>query len=142
MREKTLSVLPTAVPPAEAEQAPQMNRVSIDDLMSLVPDRGRTPVQIGAILVLDVGAGLDPAQLLAMLKRRLPAVPRFRQRLTYPPIFSGRPFWVDDPQFKMSNHVSVMRCPSPIGRRSRRRCWPADDPLSERPPALGRDSAH
>ena len=47
MLEKTLPVLPTADPPAEAEQAPQIDRVSVDDLTSLVPDRGRTPVQIG-----------------------------------------------------------------------------------------------
>jgi len=112
---KTSPVLPTAILLDGSGQAPQIDRVSVDDLMSLVPDRGRTPVQIGAILILDVGAGLDPAQLLATLERRLPAVPRLRQNLVHLPLFSGRPIWVDDPQFKITDHVSVMRCPSPAG---------------------------
>ena len=93
-----------------------MDRVSVDNLMSLVPDRGRTPIQIGAVLVLDTSAGLDPARLLATLERRLPAVPRLRQRLVHLPLFSGRPIWVDDPLFKITDHVSVMRCPSPGGQ--------------------------
>ena len=116
MLEKTLSVLSTVHRPDMSEQTPRLDRVSVDDLMSLVPDRGRTPVQIGAILVLDVGAGLDPARLLATLDRRLPAVPRLRQKLVHPPVFSGRPVWVDDPRFKITDHVSVLRCPSPGGQ--------------------------
>lgn len=116
MLEKTLSVLSTVHRPDMSGLTPRLDRVSVDDLMSLVPDRGRTPVQIGAILILDVGAGLDPARLLATLDRRLPAVPRLRQKLVHPPVFSGRPVWVDDPRFKITDHVSVLRCPSPGGQ--------------------------
>ena len=93
----------------------QIDRVSVEDLMSLVPDRGKTPVQIGAILVLEASAGLDPAHVLATLSRRLAAVPRLRQKLVHPPPSSGRPFWVDDAQFRFADHVSILRCPSPAG---------------------------
>ena len=41
---KTSPVLPTAILLDGSGQAPQIDRVSVDDLMSLVPDRGRTPV--------------------------------------------------------------------------------------------------
>lgn len=119
MLEKTLPVLPTDdLPdrPDRLKQAPRLDRVSTDDLMSLVPERGRTPVQIGAVLVLDVGAGLDPARLLATLERRLPNVPRLRQKLVRLPAFSGRPLWVDDPRFTLADHVSVMQCPDPGGQ--------------------------
>jgi diacylglycerol O-acyltransferase / wax synthase len=115
MSARTRPTGPTSDPADGPVRAVRVDRISIDDLMSSVPNRGRTPVEIGAVLMLGVRAGLDPARLLATLTRRLPAVPRLRQRLIHLPVFSGRPIWVDDPQFRVTDHVSVVRCPDPAG---------------------------
>ena len=36
---------------------------------------------------------------------RLARVPRFRCRLAWPPPGMGEPFWVEDPNFDVDNHV-------------------------------------
>jgi hypothetical protein len=48
-------------------ETPRINRVTADDLMSLVPERGSTPMQVRAILTLDARNGLDPAQAVDLL---------------------------------------------------------------------------
>jgi hypothetical protein len=45
-------------------QRPTIIRVTADDLMSLVPEHGSTPLQVGAVLLLDARDGFNPAQAL------------------------------------------------------------------------------
>ena len=45
------------------------------------------------------------ARLRRHISGRLARVPRFRRRLAYPPPGMGEPFWVDDPDFDVANHV-------------------------------------
>jgi WS/DGAT/MGAT family acyltransferase len=40
-------------------------------------------------------------------------VPRFRQKLAFPPVETGRPFWIDDPHFHLAYHVRHTALPSP-----------------------------
>ena len=47
------------------------------------------------------------------MRSRLHLVPRFRQKLAYPPAPTGRPFWVDDPAFNLGYHVRHSALPSP-----------------------------
>src|SRR5918992_528994 len=44
------------------------------------------------------------AELLEAFQRRLPLVPRYRQRLAFVPLGQGRPKWVDDPHFNLRDH--------------------------------------
>lgn len=97
-----------------AESAP-INRLTADDLMSLVSERGSTPMQVGAVLLLDARAGLDSASVIKLLARRVVSVPRLRQRLQKTPFGCGRPVWVDDPAFEIANHVTSLPCPEPRG---------------------------
>jgi WS/DGAT/MGAT family acyltransferase len=90
-------------------------RVSTDDLMSLASERGSTPMQVGAVLMLDVRGGLDPALVVGTIARRLAGVPRLRQRLVKVPWGCGHPVWVDDRDFAVTNHFSVIDCPAPGG---------------------------
>lgn len=90
-------------------------RVSSDDLMSLATDRGAVPMQVGAALILETGVGCDPATLIGAIGRRLPAIPRLRQRLIRPGVLFGRPIWIDDPRFRMSDHISIARHSTPKG---------------------------
>jgi len=91
------------------------DRVSPDDLMSLASERGSTPMQVGAVLMLDAREGLDPGLVAEAIAHRVTAVPRLRQRLVKVPWGFGRPVWVDDRDFTVSAHFSLTRCPAPGG---------------------------
>jgi diacylglycerol O-acyltransferase len=83
-------------------------RVSADDLMSLVSQRHPPPLQVGAVLILEASNGLDIDPLRTVLQQRISAVPRLRQRLQRVPLGCGRPIWVDDPGFTIDDHVTVV----------------------------------
>jgi diacylglycerol O-acyltransferase / wax synthase len=57
-----------------------------------------------------------PRPTLAALRRsiggRLQYGPRFRQRLAFPPLGLGEPFWVDHVRFDIAEHVSPLAPPS------------------------------
>ena len=52
-------------------------------------------------------------ELLEAIERRLPLVPRYRQRLAFVPLAQGRPKWVDDPHLNLRYHVRYTALPSP-----------------------------
>jgi diacylglycerol O-acyltransferase / wax synthase len=52
-------------------------------------------------------------ELLGAFERRLPLVPRYRQRLAFVPLGQGRPKWVDDPHLNLRYHVRSTALPSP-----------------------------
>jgi diacylglycerol O-acyltransferase len=110
-----------------ADRLQVIDRASADDVMSLVSDRHDPPLQVGAILLFDVGppssgsddvAGLDPAGLIGVLGERLAAVPRLRQRLVDVPFGCGRPVWVDYPDFDLDQHVDVVHRSGPSTEES------------------------
>ncbi len=49
--------------------------------------------------------------LQAKVSTRLSRVPRFRQRLAFPPLRLAEPSWVDDPGFEIANHVTALAGP-------------------------------
>jgi len=65
--------------------------------------------------MLDACEGLDPGLVEEAIAHRVTAVRRLRQRLVKVPWGCGRPVWVDDHNFTVSNHFSVIRCPTPGG---------------------------
>jgi diacylglycerol O-acyltransferase / wax synthase len=89
-------------------------RVSSEDLMSLASRRHPPPLQVGAVLILDVRGGLDLGSLRTVLQQRVAAVPRLRQRLEKVPLGCGRPVWVDDPGFNIDDHLRVSKQRSEI----------------------------
>lgn len=92
-----------------------IERVSADDLMSLASERGSTPMQVGAVLMLDARESPDLGLVVDAIADRITAVPRLRQRLLKVPLGCGRPVWVDDRDFTIAKHLSVIRCPAPGG---------------------------
>jgi diacylglycerol O-acyltransferase / wax synthase len=57
------------------------------------------------------------SELLDAFERRLPLVPRYRQRLAFVPLGQGRPCWVDDPHFNLRYHVRSTALASPGSER-------------------------
>lgn len=66
-------------------------------------------------MMLDARESLDPGLVVDAIAHRITAVPRLRQRLVQVPWWCGRPVWVDDRDFTVTNHFSVIRCPVPLG---------------------------
>ncbi len=87
--------------------ARHIDRASPNDLTNLAVDRGRTPMNIGAVLVLDGAADLGLPAVRALLGARLPRVRRLRQLLVPAPLGGGRPLWVDDTDFDLDRHLSA-----------------------------------
>ena len=69
-------------------------------------------MHVGSCLLFDGQApGYDA--FVAQLESRLHLVPRYRQKLAFPPLTQTRPVWVDDPHFNPRYHVRHTALPEP-----------------------------
>src|SRR5690349_3893714 len=86
--------------------APQqhLERLSAVDASFLANESPVSHMHVGAVVILE-GPPPDFTEFLDGLRARLHLVPRYRQKLAYPPLDSGRPLWVDDPDFNLEYHV-------------------------------------
>jgi diacylglycerol O-acyltransferase len=51
--------------------------------------------------------------IVAMVRGKLPLVPRYRQLVHFVPLQLGRPVWVDDPHFNIEYHIRHTALPPP-----------------------------
>lgn len=56
---------------------------------------------------------IDYSTFRALLEKRLLCYDRFRQRVVWPTTTLGKPFWDEDPNFDIRNHIIRMALPSP-----------------------------
>jgi diacylglycerol O-acyltransferase / wax synthase len=89
-----------------------MERLSSIDASFLTQETSASHMHVGAILIFE-GPPPSYEDLLEHVNSRLHLVPRFRQKLTFPPIQMGRPFWIDDPNFNLEYHVRHSALPAP-----------------------------
>jgi diacylglycerol O-acyltransferase len=89
-----------------------MERLSPLDASFLQLESARTPMHISSLAIYDGPAPADE-ELIAMLDRRMPLVPRFRDRLVQVPGGGHRPVWVSDPDFDITAHLQRIRVPEP-----------------------------
>ncbi|MGB1584048.1 MAG: WS/DGAT/MGAT family O-acyltransferase, partial [Solirubrobacterales bacterium] len=82
------------------------------DASFLVQERQGSHMHIGGVMIFE-GPMPDINVLKAHINSRLHLVPRYRQRLVWAPMETGRPFWVDDPDFNLSYHVRDAALPAP-----------------------------
>ena len=69
-------------------------------------------MNIAAVLVVDGGSLLDPAQVVRAIDDGAAAVPRLRERLRSAPFLCGRPYWARDDDFRVDRHLSFSRVDS------------------------------
>ncbi|MDQ8043609.1 MAG: wax ester/triacylglycerol synthase family O-acyltransferase [Solirubrobacteraceae bacterium] len=69
-------------------------------------------MHIGAIAICE-GPPPELADVLDSVRMRIHLVPRYRQRLHYPPREAGRPYWIDDESFDIEDHIRHTALPSP-----------------------------
>jgi diacylglycerol O-acyltransferase len=82
-----------------------MDRLTSFDTSFLANEKSNGHMAIGAVLVCE-GEPPSHEEFLASIRSRLHLLPRLRQRLSYPPLGLGRPFWIDHPDFDVHEHVS------------------------------------
>jgi diacylglycerol O-acyltransferase len=89
-----------------------LDRLTAIDASFLHQEGPAAHMHIGALVRVGGGA---PAyeEFLDSIRMRLHLVPRYRQRLVYPPASSGRPMWTDDTDFNLEYHVRHTALPSP-----------------------------
>ncbi len=63
--------------------------------------------------VMEFDEPLDFSAVLALLEKRLLCYERFKQRVVWPTSQLGRPFWDEDPNFDIRNHMSAWHCRHP-----------------------------
>jgi diacylglycerol O-acyltransferase len=90
------------------------------DASFLALEDGGPHMHVGSVLLFE---GEVPAyeDFVAQLERRLALVPRYRQKLAFPPLVQSRPVWVDDPHFNAGYHVRHTALPEPAGEVELRR---------------------
>lgn len=69
-------------------------------------------MHIGGLAICE-GPPPQLADVLDSVRLRIHLVPRYRQRLQYPPREAGRPYWVDDENFDIEDHIRHTALPSP-----------------------------
>ena len=88
------------------------DRLSAVDASFLAQEKQSSHMHVGALVIFD-GPAPSRDEFRAHLAARLPRVPRYRQKLAFPPLEAGRPFWVDDPNFNLDYHVRHTALPKP-----------------------------
>ena len=87
------------------------------DTWFLYAERHEAPLHIGAAYIFEgtpaVKRGRGALGLARTVEERLHLVPRYRQKLMWPPAGIGQPGWVDDADFDLSFHVRRAALPGP-----------------------------
>jgi WS/DGAT/MGAT family acyltransferase len=89
-----------------------MDRLTSFDTSFLANEKANGHMAIGALLMC-AGAPPSDADFLAHIRSRVHQLPRLRQRLLYPPLRLGTPFWVDYPDFDIHAHARRVVLPAP-----------------------------
>jgi diacylglycerol O-acyltransferase len=92
-----------------------MDRLTSFDTSFLANEKSNGHMAIGAVLVCE-GTPPSHEEFLASIRSRLHLLPRLRQRLAFPPLQLGRPFWVDYADFDVHDHVSRKTLAAPGNR--------------------------
>jgi len=89
-----------------------MDRLTSFDTSFLANEKSNGHMAIGALLMCE-GSAPSEEDFLTHIRSRVHHLPRLRQRLLYPPLGLGTPFWVDYPQFDIHQHLRRITLPAP-----------------------------
>jgi len=88
------------------------DRLTAIDASFLHQEGHNSHMHVGAVTIFE-GPPPDFEEFLDSLRMRLHLVPRYRQKLAEAPLQTGRPVWVDDPNFNLEYHVRQTALPEP-----------------------------
>ena len=110
-----------------------LDRLTAVDASFLHQEGPDSHMHVGALVTLE-GPPPSMEDFLDSLRGRLHLVPRYRQKLAFPPAGTGRPLWVDDPDFVLEYHVRHTALPPPGQRGAAAQPRRADLQPAARPP--------
>jgi len=95
-----------------------VNQLSSQDAQFLYMESEDNHIQVTAVAVFDPstvpgGKVVRFKEILAHIEKRLHMSPLYRRRLERVPLELDFPYWVDDEQFDLENHVQHIRLPEP-----------------------------
>jgi WS/DGAT/MGAT family acyltransferase len=95
--------------------------LNVMDASFLHLERPNVHMHVAGVAVLDPSSAPDgewnPDQLGDLVQDRIHMVPRFRQKVRFPPFALGQPAWVDDEDFDVNFHLRRAALPAPGGKR-------------------------
>ena len=91
--------------------ATELNRfLSPLDAAFLYVERPRETMHIGGCMVYE--GEFTREHVIEQVAARMHLLPRYRQRVVFPPFLVSHPLWVDDPDFRIENHIDEVRLPA------------------------------
>src|SRR3954449_8072809 len=89
-----------------------LDRLTAVDASFLAQEHATSHMHVGALTIFE---GPAPAyeDFVDHIRSRLHLVPRYRQKLAFPPIEMGMPLWIDDPSFNLEYHIRHTGLPDP-----------------------------
>jgi diacylglycerol O-acyltransferase len=89
-----------------------LDRLTPVDASFLHQEGANSHMHIGGLTLVE-GPPPSMDEFLEQIRRRLHLVPRYRHKLAHTALDSGRPVWVDDPNFNLEYHVRHTALPPP-----------------------------
>ncbi|UGT77274.1 wax ester/triacylglycerol synthase family O-acyltransferase [Mycolicibacterium smegmatis] len=91
-----------------------VTRLSASDAAFYRLENTSTPMYVGSLSILrKPRAGLSYETLLETVEKRLPQIPRYRQKVREVTLGLARPVWIDDREFDITYHIRRSALPSP-----------------------------
>lgn len=87
------------------------HRLTTLDATFLYTEKPTQPMHVGGSMVYEGRLSRDV--LVRALESRLHLLPRYRQKVVFPPFAMAHPTWEDDPAFDIRNHVAEVTLPPP-----------------------------
>jgi diacylglycerol O-acyltransferase / wax synthase len=89
-----------------------LDRLTPVDASFLHQESSVSHMHIGGLTIIE-GPPPSMEEFLEQIRRRLHLVPRYRHKLAHTALDSGRPVWIDDPNFNLEYHVRHTALPAP-----------------------------
>src|SRR3954447_61329 len=91
-----------------------VTRLSPADAAFYRLENSATPMYVGSLSILRKPRnGLSYETLLETVEKRLPQIPRYRQKVREVVLGVARPVWIDDREFDITYHIRRSALPSP-----------------------------
>jgi len=90
---------------------PTNRRLTTLDASFLYVEKPSQPMHVGSVGVYE--GTLTREDVIEVLAQRLHLLPRYRQRVVFPPFGINHPTWEDDPNFDLHNHIEESTLPKP-----------------------------
>src|SRR5664279_446264 len=85
------------------------NSFSFGDALFLYVEREGQPLNIAGVSVFE--GEIKRADLIKFIASKLPLIPRYLQRVVFPPLDFGLPSWELDPNFDIRSHIRQVKLP-------------------------------